>query len=378
MNKDYTTERELLDKYNQGHADPNDKDRIEMAFNRFAATTTDACSAVDEEVAQRIWARLPPSVMRVQVNRFRKIKYVACTAAALACIASGVWFFANKSRSDQSHIVLSDNAPGMAAGRQGATLTLANGQKINLSGASAGELARQAGVRIRKTAQGDIIYEAEAGSDSTESRNTLSTERGQTYVLHLPDGSTVWLNAASSLSYRSTLLEKGKRVVELSGEGYFEVKKGKQPFIVKTHNQQVEVLGTKFNISSYDDEGITATTLAEGSVKVGNRSSNLLLIPGQQALNNGTSLEVRTVDVSEVNAWKDGYFRFNDEKLLSIVNNLERWYDVEILLGPGLAERQFTGKISRKRTLQDVLNLLKKTNDIIFKVEGRRVSIIEN
>lgn len=378
MQQNPSKEQALLDKYNRGLTDPQDSLRIEHAFNLFAESAVSNNSNIDEELTGlRIWSKLAPSNTLPVRSKTLWEKYAAGIAAAVAVITFGLWFFIFQKDSNNARFAELHETKHIVPGHAGATLIMSNGTKINLSDVAEGALAQQDGVKISKTSAGELRYETSKAEIKSTEVNTLSTRKGQTYILHLPDGTTVWLNAASSLSYSPNLLRNGKRVVELTGEGYFEVQKSKYPFLVKTNNQQVEVLGTKFNISSYHDEPLTATTLTEGSVKVRSRTSNLLLIPGQQAVNNGNSMEVRIVDVSEVNAWKDGYFRFSDQKLSVIASRLERWYDVEIRLGPGLSERQFTGKISRKRELLDVLKLLKKTNDIIFKIEGRRISIIE-
>ncbi|RYE48365.1 MAG: DUF4974 domain-containing protein, partial [Sphingobacteriales bacterium] len=267
-------------------------------------------------------------------------------AAAVAfMVFAGVWFYTQTmSKDDSGEIQYAEDA---APGKEGATLKLANGKKIRLTDAVNGELAREAGVKIIKTEDGQLIYTIEGDADDN-SINTLSTTNGETYQVKLPDGSNVWLNSASSISYPVSLNEKGVRRVKLSGEAYFEIAKDvNHPFVVESSGQIVEVLGTHFNINGYMDELATATTLLEGSVKiipsVGMNQNGLnsleaerTLAPGQQALNNNRGLIIKKVNTENVIDWKDGEFNLQGVEFDALMRKISRWYDVEVVYDPSL------------------------------------------
>lgn len=293
-------------------------------------------------------------------------------------------------------LVSADVKPGTTS----ATLTLSNGKKILLSGASNGELANQTGVTIKKTADGKLIYEITPSlpgtinkDETTISYNTLSTAKGETYQVKLPDGSLVFLNAASSLKYPTNFDKQKTRLVSLTGEGYFEISKDKShPFIVKTTKQQVTVLGTHFNINSYTDEKATTTTLVEGSVRVSspqlasntpskgtgikNALNVITLIPGQQALMTRDNITVQTADIESVTAWKNGNIVFDNENLEGILRKIARWYNVDVIYNVNApANLTMTGSISRFQPLSVVLEIIEKTNKVKFKIEGRRIMV---
>jgi transmembrane sensor len=301
---------------------------------------------------------------------------LATVAAAVALVVSGIYFLNyNKAAvGDRTSLISRDIGPGNV----GATLTLANGKKIKLSDAVNGVIAKETGISVTKTADGELEYVVEKTAGHSNSLNTLSTAKGETYILTLPDKSKVWLNAASSLTYTTGLSESVRRV-KLQGEAYFEVTKDKtHPFLVETDNQEVEVLGTHFNISSYSDENSVKTTLLEGSVLIKpERSEERILKPGQQAILQGDAIKVVKADVVEAMAWKEGFFRFNDESIENIMLKISRWYDVDISYqGKDIKER-FTGKVSRSKNISEVLLILEKTKDVHFKIEGRRVFVMQ-
>ncbi|HWW38012.1 FecR family protein, partial [Pedobacter sp.] len=263
------------------------------------------------------------------VKKISWYRYTATAAAVLLLIGAGLFYF------NSHHVILNPSQdPGLVkntikAGQNKATLTLANGKVINLDSTTNGEIAEQTGITITKTEKGQLVYNVteSAKKEKTASAkiayNTITTPRGGQYQVNLPDGSKIWLNASSSLKY-PTLFSKNERRVELSGEAYFEVakmtfkesghKKARTPFIVVTSKQQVEVLGTHFNINSYEDEATTKTTLLEGAVRVSQVGSRktVNLLPGLQSVLNNNNLSTRAVDTDEAVAWKNGYFQFNE------------------------------------------------------------------
>ncbi|NQX54434.1 FecR domain-containing protein [Pedobacter panaciterrae] len=300
---------------------------------------------------------------------------IAAAASIILAVGAGIFFYANRSKTDA--VQTAGNVNDVAPGKQGATLTLANGKKIRLSAAANGELAQEAGVTITKSANGQLVYEIKGNTTESNKINTLSTANGETYQLRLPDGSQVWLNSASSLTYTASLNERGKRVVRLSGEGYFEVAKDKaHPFVVQTTGQEVEVLGTHFNINSYADEPVVATTLLEGSVKVSGESKQQMLKPGQQALNNGTAIRVAKADLETAVDWKNNEFYLDKMDFRVAMRKIARWYDVEVIYSGSVPEHlEAGGWIPRSSNLSDVLKSIESSGLAHFKIEGRRLYV---
>ncbi|TKC06074.1 FecR family protein [Pedobacter frigoris] len=306
-------------------------------------------------------------------------------AAVIILIAgAGLFYYDLKTKEINNQVVVTNDIP---PGALSATLTLASGKKIRLSDEANVELANEAGISISKTADGQLIYELKEGAGSSDKINTLSTEKGETYILTLPDKSKVWLNAASKLTYSASLLKNGKRSIKLEGEAYFEIAKDRaHPFVVESKGQEVEVLGTHFNINSYSDEGATKTTLLEGSVRVsspakrasrtGGNTDKVTLKPGQQASNNGTALQVGEADIESVTDWKNGDFFLNRVDFRTAMRKIARWYDVELIYDSSIPDDiQSSGYISRGKKLSSVLKLIERSGQVKFRVQGRKVYI---
>jgi transmembrane sensor len=276
----------------------------------------------------------------------------------------------------KEHVFATDVLPG----KNKAVLTLADGKKISLSDAMNGDIAKEAGFSITKTADGQLVYNIAESKNTEDTRlNTISTPNGGEWQIRLPDGSTVWLNAASSIQYPLNIGTAKQRVVKLDGEAYFEVAKNKaHPFIVETDNQSVEVLGTHFNINSYHDEIVTKTTLLEGSVRVLHPSTNQseILKPGEQSIVSISGIDVKGVDVDEAIAWKNGYFMFNNEKQESILRKVARWYNVEIeYADPAAKEVMYYGTVSRFEKISKVLTKFEQTGEVRFDIKGNKVIV---
>jgi transmembrane sensor len=299
---------------------------------------------------------------------------IAAAASILLFISIGLYFFQHRSiKVTSQQFTFNDIAPG---GNK-AILTLANGRQIVLTDAQNGQLASESNAIINKTANGQVSYNVAGRSKSEIVYNTLSTPRGGQYRLTLSDGTIVFLNAASSLTYPATFTGN-ERKVTLTGEAYFEVAHhASKPFSVITTGQVVEVLGTHFNVNSYDDEPYIRTTLIQGSVKVSGSTSQLILHPGQQSILMKQSLQVNEADIEETIAWTNGYFRFNDSKIESVMRSLSRWYDIDVIYEGSQTDEGFTGKISRFKNISQVLTMLEKTKAVHFKVEGRRVTVMQ-
>lgn len=307
-------------------------------------------------------------------NSFKLWPRFAGIAAAAAIIILGIYFtFNNKSKDAQSIAYVND----IAAGKVGATLTLANGKKIRLADAHKGELANEAGISISKTADGQVVYEIKGDRKTADKINTLTTGKGETYVLTLPDKSKVWINAASSLSYSASLYDHGLRKVKLQGEAYFEIfKDSGHPFVVQTDKQKIEVLGTHFNVNSYEDEPGIATTLMEGSVKIISGSSQKILKPGEQAINRAGAISVNKVDLETVTDWKKGDFNLDKVNFKVAMRKIARWYNVEVIYDTSITDdMEAGGWVSRESNLSSVLKLIESSGLVRFKIEGRKVYV---
>lgn len=276
----------------------------------------------------------------------------------------------------KEHVFATDVAPG----KNKAILTLADGKKISLSDAMNGDIAKEAGFSITKTADGQLVYNVAGSENVNDARlNTISTPNGGEWQIQLPDGSMVWLNAASSIQYSLNIGTAKQRVVKLDGEAYFEVaKNATHPFIVETDKQSVEVLGTHFNINSYKDERVTKTTLLEGSVRVSHNTTNEseVLKPGEQSLVSVSGMDIKEVDVDEAIAWKKGYFMFNNERQESILRKVARWYNVEIEYADQDAkEVMYYGTVSRFEKISKVLRKFEQTGEVHFDIKGNKVIV---
>ena len=265
-------------------------------------------------------------------------------------------------------------------GGEKAVLTLDNGQKILLDSAAQGQLATQGRVRIVKTASGMISYINEGGGDKKPgaepiSYNTISTPRKGRYQVTLPDGSKVWLNASSSLKYPTRFIGN-ERLVSLSGEGYFDISpRQSAPFIVETGKSRVEVLGTHFDVCAYQDEPTLRTTLVEGKVRVKAGNSSKVLDPGEQFVLNGDGTQsVAKADTSEVVAWKDGNFSFDDMDLQTAFRQIARWYDVDVEYTGDVSNQKVLAFISRDTRLSLVVDVLSKAG-IHCRLDGRKLIV---
>lgn len=319
------------------------------------------------------WDAEEAAFLAQQPKRLKLWPRIAAAAAILIILSAGLVFYLNKDKDISRNIVKNDLAPGTNK----AVLTFADGRLVNLSDAKAGVVVNAAKLKYN---DGTAIT-AESSKDLALSKQILSvsTPRGGTYQVVLPDGTKVWLNATSALKFPAQFASTGERKVELTGEAYFEVSKDKaHPFVVHTSKQTVEVLGTHFNISSYLDETETKTTLLEGSVKVANlqKTSSTVLKPGQQANLQSGILKVSEVDTDEMVAWKNGYFKFVDEDMQSIMRQIARWYDVDIQYEGKIPSEVFNGRISKYKNISQVLRMIEAANAVHFKVEGRRVTVI--
>lgn len=364
---------------------------LEAAFQRkeFIESGDYDLQAVFQELLTRIQEQEGPETPVVPIYRrpVRLGRRIAA-AAAIFVVLAGTGYLILQKRPGSDVLVghvrrLADDA---LPGGNKAVLTLSNGSTIMLDSAHAGAIALQGNTRIVKTDSGRLAYSSTASGKTEVVYNTLRTPRGGQYQLDLPDGSTVWLNAASSIRYPVSFSGKD-REVEVRGEVYVEVAKdAARPFRVKIDDEAVvEVLGTEFNINAYADEGAVKTTLLEGSVRVVAGKDNgdgAVLKPGQQARlvagagKGGGSIHVISgVDVEEVIAWKNGRFEFDHTDVPTIMRQVSRWYDVDVGYEADYSGARFSGGINRNLNLSNVLQMLDKSG-IHSRLENGKVILI--
>lgn len=314
----------------------------------------------------------------IPANKRRWWKFPAAAAVLLLAIG-GISIYKHHQHQQENRLTKQTNKPVMhdaLPGGNRAVLTLANGKTIVLDSARNGVLANQGGVNINKTSNGTVVYNAQNAAEDDVMVNTISTPRGGQYQVILPDGSKVWLNSESSIKFPSKF-EGKTREISITGEAYFEVAKNpEKPFIVTAGNEQVEVLGTHFNVMAYQDERETKTTLLEGKVKVKNGGNINYLNPGQQALSDASgNTRIRTdVDVDDEVAWKDGIFQFNDAGIQDIMRQAARWYDVTVTFKGQVPVKHFTGRLSRNVKASELLNMLAYIG-VKYSIDGQNVVI---
>lgn len=346
-----------------------DEQNLERYLSEFA--TYNATTALAKFKSERVVVK--------SMTRFKPGLRISAAASLLLVLSFGFWL--HRQQKHVMQLAVSKNKSDVAPGGNRATLTLANGTEIGLDSASNGEIAQQGGVTVTKTKSGQVIYnlaDLASSAPAAEGYNTIATPRGGQYQVILPDGSHVWLNAASSIRF-PTVFRNNERKVEINGEAYFEVAKDKtKPFRVLSGEQTVEVLGTHFNVMAYDDEKAIITTLLEGSVAVSNQKGRVIIKPNQNVTmqRNGSTLTVNETDVEAAVMWKNGYFHFDDEPIEGIMRKISRWYNVEIVYKGNIAGKTFGGNISRFKNVSELLDVLQTTGSIHFQIKERRIIVM--
>ncbi len=311
--------------------------------------------------------------------RRKSITRIAIAASIALFIATGIlYFFLQKSGNNAGKAATKNNIgkTDLPPGRNGAILQLAGGKTIVLDTAGSGELYAGAAAAVNKS--GEIVNITPSGSNSPVEYNLLSTPRGRQQEIVLSDGTKVWLNAASSLRFPTVFMGK-ERLVEITGEAYFEVKHNSQmPFKVKAGRQLAEDIGTAFNVNAYPDEGAIRTTLIEGSIMVSadhNARRFPLATSGQQAVTKGNEVSiVNQTDTEEVIAWKNGLFKFHGAGLGTIIRQAGRWYDVDIEIRDTITTR-FDGEIERNVNASQLLQILELTGKVHFEIKDRKIIV---
>ena len=379
--------RDLWNKYLAGTCSAEEAAQFESWYNQEFKTQEDVPMPDYMQTRNEILLKIKTQKSALTKNKQHVLWQRIAIAASLLLIFSAGLFYYLENRNplkNESAAYAQDVLPG----NNKAVLTLANGKKISLTDVSDGELAKQTGISIAKTADGQLVYKVLDPAHSPvgiSAYNTVETPRGGQHQIILQDGSKVWLNASSSIKFPISFDEADKRIVVLSGQAYFEVAKNKtKPFIVTTSRQNVEVLGTHFDVNAYADEPTVKTTLLEGAVSVspvvkapknGANPGSRMLKPNQQSVLSGDELSVIPVETSDVVAWKEGKFMFNNESLESIMKKVSRWYNVEVrYANEDIKKNTYWGTISRTEKISKLLKMLETTGDIHFRIEGNVVT----
>jgi len=369
----------LIDKYLLGTATPEEREAVEQWYENVdgaeGSFTENKLNDKKNEMRDSIFSQLPAQTVTRPL--FSYVKWAA--AVLVAGLGVGLYYY-NTKPAEQTDTV--KNVPNdIAPGGNKAILTLSDGTTLLLDDAARGKVASQGNAVVRKDGEGLLSYSADKQVElNVLTYNAIATPRGGKYAVILSDGTKVWLNAATSIKYPTTFAGT-ERKVELSGEAYFEVAKNAgMPFRVVSNSQTIEVLGTHFNINAYAEEGQTSSTLLEGSIKVVSGTQTATLKPGQQSVIAPAATVNQVIQINdhvnteEVIAWKNDLFQFEYADIKTIMSQIGRWYDVDVMYEGKIPSDHYKGKVSRNAKLSQALKILEESG-INFKIEGKKIIV---
>ncbi|WP_017260025.1 FecR family protein [Pedobacter arcticus] len=380
----------LYQKYISGKCS-QEEERVLMEYNdgfKVYQDTSEKLSSEEKTLGKNIYNNINQTISGKKVKSLKFWYRWSAAALMVMSLGTAFYFFGQKQVETNALTVLKTKT--VARPDSGtAVLTLADGSMIPLDEAKNGLLTHEGGTEILKTKNGELTYKGSENEGNAftfrTALNRISIPSGRQYKLVLADGTKVWLNATSSLSYPSEF-SGTERNVELSGEGYFEVAKNeKMPFIVTVGKMKVHVLGTHFNISAYDNDLFVKTTLAEGSVRLTNGDRAVILKPGQQGLAtvSNENIDVKKVNLQHVLAWKGGYFMFRDDNIKEVMKQISRWYNVKVEYEDNIDEKVFGGIYAKSKDLEELLKGLELTGLVKFRIidgkptEERRIIVTD-
>jgi transmembrane sensor len=399
-----TKATDLLKRYRSGDCSDVEKQLVDVWYNELINTGELEWEEGEQESIQaanenRLLQNIAEDVIPyAPVHRMQTAAKVWWAAAAMLVLLTGAAYYLHTKQqaalfAKKEETLKNDVEPGSNK----AVLTLSNGTTIVLDDASNGVVAEQGNTKVLKPEDGQLLYTLDGNSENEPlSYNTLATPRSGQYQLVLPDGSKVWLNSESSIHYPIAFTGSERRV-QITGEAYFEVAKRqlitgkKMPFIVEKGDMQVEVLGTHFNVNAYSDERAIKTTLLEGKVRVVKRSGaaqqlSAILTPGEQAViadgpgkanrSDNNRIKVNKADVDDVVAWKNGLFHFENADIKTVMRQIARWYDVDVVYeGTAVKNDPLFIEISRNTRLSDVLKVLQESGSAKFAIHGKKITV---
>lgn len=362
---------DLVKKYLSGSITKEEQELLEYWFHQHKSEDVQDFSAAElAQLDTLMWAKIAPKPSAFPTRQLT-VK-LAVAASFLICSLLTWYFFDGYQKYNSSK---TEQTVEIVPGKNKAILKLSDGRMIEVDQLQPGLIATENHAGIQKLSTGELQYARQQGQGKAP-YNTLYTPRGGQYTLVLSDGSKVIMNAESSLKYPAVFTGE-ERIVELTGEAYFEVARDRaHPFIVATRDQRIKVLGTHFNVRTYTDESLTGTTLLEGSVQISSGTSSAVIKPGQQALTTSKGMTVFQADVAHAIAWKEGYFSFKNQKISEVMKVLSRWYDFEVAYADQQVDDEaFNGRISKFQNIHQILKMLEKTEVVHFKIQGRRVIV---
>jgi hypothetical protein len=372
----------LYEKFLSGGCSPDEEKRLmeyQDAFEIQEDVQNSKLTDDDRLLRRAIYTRINESATPVKIRQIKPTWWWYAAAVLLVTLAFGKLLLKPEKPVQFTAIKKQNSSKPIQPGKNTAILTLSNGMSIVLDDAKNGVLAKSGKTEIKKMKNGLIAYTGKDANTGAAALNTIATPRGGQYAVVLPDGTNVWLNSQSSLTY-PVAFNSQERNVTLKGEAYFEVAKNKKhPFIVHTDNVNIKVLGTHFNVAAYADDDEVKTTLLEGSVNLSKGTSSAMLIPGQQGIVTTAEDKIitKTVNVNQAIAWKMGYFLFRENSIRDIMKQMARWYDVEVEYKGTPTSKTFGGTYAKDKDINELLNGLELTGLVHFKIDGRRIIVMK-
>lgn len=380
----------LIEKYLKGAISAEERLQLDQWYNSLADDETALSPGGEErEINERLQRRIFNTITRYRNHThrlfFRGWQLPVIAASVILILASlAVYYYIYSGKLPGVALAQKNSIPAatdIVPGGNRALLTLADGSTIVLDSASNGMLSRQGNIKVLKLDNGLLSYTGQGvkkDANNETAFNTISTPRGGQYQVTLSDGTKVWLNAASSISFPVAFTAAG-RSVSVTGEAYFEVARDRhRPFKVQINNSEIEVLGTHFNVNAYEDEATVKTTLLEGKIKQTTKGGTFqkILLPGQQSdiRKNGEMSVSTDVDTEEAVAWIQGNFQFRSADLHAVLRQVSRWYDVDIEY-KGNVDLHFTGQLPRSENASALFENLALTGEVHFRIEGRKVIV---
>ena len=372
----------LIEKYLKGNCTPDEIVLLESWY--LAKSKQDKLPVEEKELTiykELIWQNIQQNIDVIEKpasNRKRFFTVISVAASITLTLFIGGYYLIVRHQKERITKISIKEKQDILPGTNKAMLVLSNGKQISLASVQAGIIAQEGNITVKKQGANILSYKQVSNNngDKPLAYNTISTPNGgQWPIIELPDGTKVFLDAASSISFPVSFNKERK--VTITGQVYFEViHDSKKPFRVTVKGITIEDLGTSFNVNAYDNESGIKTSLIEGSVSVAKRNEKLIIKPGEQAVTSSGSDKIlsKQVDIDEIIAWKNGLFQFNHTNIDVVMRQIARWYDVEIIYKEDVSKISFTGSLSRNLKLSKSLQMLSVTG-LHFKIEGKKIIV---
>jgi transmembrane sensor len=369
----YEKAKALLNKYKGGTATDKEKALVEKWLFSYNNEPIELSDEKIDQISQEVWSKLPQPAVTT-IRRLPVWTKIVAAASVIIALSAALYFIQFNKPTQQ---IAQNKVQDIGPGSNKLVLTLGNGKKIDLTTAKNGQVAMQGQTAIRKVSNGQVVYAALTADNRQIQYNTVSAPRGGTGVITLSDGTKVWLNAESSITF-PTAFKGDRRMVSITGDVIIKpILNAKMPFYTSVRNQTIKDIGTEFDIDAYDNEPVIKTTLIEGSVSIAANGKIVMLKPGQQSVLNDNELAVGPGNIRDATAWRDGELRCDGENIQIIMRMIERWYNVDVVYEGKISADGYYGTISRYKNISQALHMLSYSNQVHFKIEGRRVTVTE-